>query len=191
MPDDKQLIETYLSNLVQEQQSAPREQVLQMIDVLSKARAEKKHIFTFGNGGSSATADIMGVAFQKGVLRDSPLPGRQNLRFISLTANMPVFSAWANDSAYDVVFSEQLKSLADAGDVAIGISASGNSPNVLNGFKTAREMGLTTIGLTGFQGGKMKELCDICYVHPSNDMERIEDAALIVNHLLLHALRQA
>jgi len=62
---------------------------------------------------------------------------------------------------------------------------------VLNGFKTAREMGLTTLGLTGFQGGKMKALCDICYVHPSNDMERIEDAALIVNHLLLHALRQA
>ena len=117
--------------------------------------------------------------------------GLENNRLISLASNMPLFSAWANDSAFEVVFSEQLLTLGDEGDLAIGISASGNSPNVINGLQTARQMGMTTIGWTGFAGGKMKDHCDICFIVPTTDMEQIEDVHMILNHIILHALREA
>ena len=160
-----------------------------VIEVLRKARDNKKHVFSFGNGSSSGTADVLGVAYGKGVLKNSRLPGRPSLRLISLASNMPLFSAWANDSAFEVVFSEQLLSMGDAGDVAIGISASGNSPNVIKGLQTARQMNMTTIGWTGFDGGKMKEFCDICFIVPSTNMEHIEDIHMILNHIILHCLR--
>jgi D-sedoheptulose 7-phosphate isomerase len=97
--------------------------------------------------------------------------------------------AYANDEGYDNVFSEPLLSLAEKGDVAIAISGSGNSPNVLKGVHTARQLGLKCIGLTGFEGGKLKETVDTCLVVPSNSMEQIEDVHLIINHILTGLLR--
>jgi len=190
MIDDKKMIETYLEDLKKEIDNMPIDPVLKIIDLLRKARKEKTTVFTFGNGGSAALADIMANAFLKGVMRNSDLGGRPSVRFISLNSNMPIFSSWANDSAYEDVFSEQLLDLADEGDIAVGISTSGNSPNVLKGLKVAKDLGLTTCGLTGHEGGKMKPLCDICFVFPSDNVERIEEGHLIANHLLQWALRK-
>lgn len=190
MATDQEIIQNYIQDLQSTLERLPGETILAIVGALRQARDQHKHVFTFGNGSSSGLADILGVAYSKGVLRKSRLPGRPALRLISLASNMPLFSAWANDSAFEVVFSEQLRSLGDAGDVAIGISASGNSPNVVQGLQTAREMGMTTIGWTGFEGGEMAAHCDICFVAPSTDMEQIEDVHMILNHILLHMLRE-
>ncbi len=98
-------------------------------------------------------------------------------------------TAYANDEGYENVFSEPLLSLAESGDVAIAVSGSGNSPNVLKGVQIAKELELKTVGLTGFEGGKLKDMVDTCLVVPSDSMEQIEDVHLIVNHILTGLLR--
>ena len=108
---------------------------------------------------------------------------------MSLTDNVPLLTAWANDTDYVNVFSEQLQSLARPGDVVIAISASGNSPNVLKALEVAREFGILSIGLTGFQGGKLKSLVDVCVLIPVDHMGQIEDAHLILDHLITECIR--
>jgi len=103
---------------------------------------------------------------------------------IALTDNVPLLTAWANDASYEQVFSEQLKNFVQEGDVAFAISASGNSANVLLALQTARERGASTLGLTGYEGGKMKSLCGICAVVPSDNMQMIED----MHHAMLHSI---
>jgi D-sedoheptulose 7-phosphate isomerase len=91
-------------------------------------------------------------------------------------------TAWANDSSYEDVFAEQLRNFVQPRDVALAVSGSGNSKNVLNALQVAREARATTIGVTGFAGGKMKSLCDICVVVPSDNMQIIEDLHLSMAH---------
>jgi len=189
MASDLETIQNYINDFKLTLERLSPESITAVIKVLRKARDNKKHVFSFGNGSSAGTADVLGVAYGKGVLKNSLLPGRASLRLISLASNMPLFSAWANDSAFEDVFSEQLLTMGDEGDAAIGISASGNSPNVIKGLQTARHMNMTTIGWTGFDGGKMKEFCDICFTVPSSNMEHIEDIHMILNHIILHCLR--
>jgi len=174
------LIENYLSELSAVLNKIPRQTLLDIVAVLKQARMEKKRIYIFGNGGSASTASHMACDFGKNTRSvDKP-----NMRVLTFNDNMPTLSAFANDEGYELVFSEPLKSVADAGDVAIAISGSGNSANVLNGVKAAREMGMKTIGLTGFAGGKLKDMVDICVVVPSNRIEQVEDAHLIIDHML-------
>jgi D-sedoheptulose 7-phosphate isomerase len=99
-----------------------------------------------------------------------------------LTDNLPTLTAWANDSSYEDIFSEQLRNFVHPQDVAFAISGSGNSKNVLNALEVAREAGATTLGISGFEGGRMKSLCDICVVVPSNNMQIIEDMHLAMAH---------
>ena len=113
------------------------------------------------------------------------------MRAICLNDNVPSVMAYANDEGYQVIFSEQLLALGQPGDILIAISGSGNSGNILTAIQTAREMKIKVIGLTGFQGGKMKALTDICLVVPSDSMEMIEDLHLIINHILAGLLRGA
>ena len=148
--------------------------------VLLKARAEGRSIFFFGNGGSAATSSHMSQDLGKLTI----VEGRKRFRSLSLTDPLPLILAWANDSSYAEVFAEQVKSHGRAGDVAIGISGSGNSPNVLRALEEAHKLGLTTVGLIGMGGGKMKALCDIPIVVPSGNMQHIED----IHHILLHLL---
>jgi D-sedoheptulose 7-phosphate isomerase len=108
---------------------------------------------------------------------------------MALTDNVPLMTAWANDSHYENIFSEQLANFACVGDVAFAISASGNSPNVLKALKTAREAGATTAGLTGFMGGRMLSLCDACIVVPCENMQIIEDLHLCIAHSLFTCVR--
>lgn len=186
MQTDEVVVEKYLSELANVLNNIPRKPLLDIAAALKQARMAKKHIYIFGNGGSAATASHMACDFGK----NTRMAAKPNMRVMTFNDNMPTLSAFANDEGYEVVFSEPLKSMAEPGDLVIAISGSGDSLNVLNGVKAAHEMGLTTIGLTGFAGGKLKDLVDICVVIPSNSIEQVEDVHLIIDHMLTLILMQ-
>jgi D-sedoheptulose 7-phosphate isomerase len=101
-----------------------------------------------------------------------------------------MMTAWANDSNYHDIFAEQLANFVAPGDIAFAISCSGNSANVLNALRVARQARAMTVGLAGFQGGKMKELCDQCLIVPSDNMQIIEDLHLCAAHAVFTAVRR-
>jgi D-sedoheptulose 7-phosphate isomerase len=184
----------YVQNYVREAHAALDAPYLlaaveRIVPILLRARAEDRTVFFFGNGGSASTAShfVTDIAKVAGGTEGRG-PGKR-FRCLSLNDNIPGLTAWANDVGYAEVFSGQLKSLAEKGDVVVAISGSGNSPNVLEAVRTARTMGLTTIGLTGMGGGKLKDLVDVALVVPSNSMQHTEDTHLITLHLLTAYLR--
>jgi len=149
---------------------------------LSEAYETGRGVLIFGNGGSAALASHFACDLGKGTaMLGNP---NQRLKAISLTDNTPLLTAWANDTSYDQVFAEQVRNIAQAGDIVLAISASGNSRNVLLGLEAGREAGAFNIGIAGFNGGKMKALCDLCIVIPSNNMQIVEDFQLSVSHAL-------
>src|SRR5437588_2571646 len=164
---------------------------VQIIDLvvaeLMRAYETEATIFLFGNGGSAALASHFACDLGKGTVA----PGDPDRRFrvLSLTDNMPLMTAWANDTSYEKVFAEQLRNFVQEGDIVFGISASGSSPNVLLGLQIAREAGAVTIGLTGFKGGRMPEFCDHCVIIPSDNMQIIEDLQLSIAHALFTVIR--
>ena len=160
----------------------PHEWVEQVAAKLFEAYLDSRGIYIFGNGGSAALASHFACDLGKGTCFNGK--SRKRIRVMSLTDNLPLLTAWANDTSYDFVFAEQLRNFVEPGDIAFAISGSGNSPNVLHGLQAAREGGAYTIGLGGFEGGKMKSLCDLCIVIPSNNMQIIEDFHVSVTHAL-------
>ena len=180
-------VDNYLRQLTAVLVELPREPLIEISAILREARSTGRRIFVFGNGGSAATASHMACDFGK----NTRSPDRRRMRIISLNDNIPTMMAYANDEGYENVFSEPIISLAEAGDIVIAISGSGNSPNVLKGVQTARKLGLVTIGLTGFEGGELDGMVDTCLVVPSNSMEQIEDVHMIIDHLLTGLLRNA
>ncbi len=160
-------------------------ELARLIEELLSAKAEQRTVFIFGNGGSSSTASHMASDLSKGV------GGFPRVRAISLTDNVPVLTAWANDVAYDQVFTEQLRTLARPRDLAIAITGSGNSPNVVNGVVAAKELGMFVVGLLGFGGGKVASLVDLPIVVASNEYGPVEDIHLIINHLVTTVMRES
>jgi D-sedoheptulose 7-phosphate isomerase len=156
-----------------------------VIEALWHAYLESRTVYVFGNGGSAALASHCACDLGKGTV----VNGNRRFRVLSLTDNVPLMTAWANDACYDDIFAEQLETLIDKGDVALAISGSGNSPNVIRALQVARDAGAFRIGLTGFQGGGMKPLCDLCVIIPSKNMQIIEDLHVSVNHAIFSALR--
>jgi D-sedoheptulose 7-phosphate isomerase len=154
-------------------------------DALWSAYREGKTVYVFGNGGSAALASHCACDLGKGTV----INGNRRFRVLALTDNVALMTALANDISYDGIFAEQLTPLVEKGDIALAISGSGNSPNVLKALHVAREAGALTIGLTGFQGGKMKFLCDLCVIIPSDNMQVIEDLHVSVNHSVFTSLR--
>jgi D-sedoheptulose 7-phosphate isomerase len=161
-------------------------EITRIVEMLAVAYRLRARVFVLGNGGSAATASHFACDLGKGV------QGSDGGRFkvLALTDNVPLLTAWANDASYDRVFVEQLDNFLQTRDVVVGISASGNSPNVLRAMELARARGATTVGLTGFRGGHLKALCDICVVVPSDHVDQIEDAHLAVQHLVCRSLRE-
>jgi D-sedoheptulose 7-phosphate isomerase len=158
----------------------------QMAEAVWRAYEARKTLFLFGNGGSAALASHFACDIGKGTIA-----GREKrLKTIALTDNVPLITAWANDKSYEDIFSEQLDGLAEKGDIAMAISGSGNSPNVIKGLQAARRLGLQTLVLTGFAGGKAKPLADLCLVVPSDSMQHIEDAHLCATHAIFLAIRE-
>ncbi len=160
----------------------PRE-VQAVIDLLMDARKNGRRIFVIGNGGSAATASHFSVDLGKGTLRGT----EDQPRFLvqSLTDNLPYVTAWANDFDFDLVYEQQLRNLGESGDVVIGISASGNSPNMVRAMEYARSAGMVTVAMTGFSGGKLKDLADHTVHVPVDDYGMAENMHLIVVHIII------
>ena len=180
----------YLSEVVKTLESMEKDwpyKAQELVTALLKCRDSGKRIYICGNGGSASTASHMASDLNKGANRkDAP-----RFRAVSLTDNIPAMLAWANDASYDDIFIEQLKNHIEKGDIVIGISGSGNSPNVLKALHYANDQGAITVGLTGFDGGKMAQLAKIVYVVPNSCMQQVEDVHMVIEHMISLILRDS
>jgi len=166
-------------------ESLPLDIVEQITQCLIEARNDNRFIFVMGNGGSAATASHFANDMGKGELSSS----FARFRVFALTDNIPLITAWANDSAYEDIFAEQLHNFVRKRDVVIAISSSGNSPNILKALRLARCNEAVTIGFAGFGGGHMKELLDHCCVVPSTNVQHIEDTHMLLMHMIYSYIR--
>jgi len=157
----------------------------QIVSAFMEAYESNRRIYLFGNGGSAALASHFACDLGKGAANGSG----KRFQALALTDNIPMMTAWANDANYEDIFAEQLVNFVADGDLVFAISGSGRSPNVLKALKVARDAKALTIGLTGFRGGLMKDLCDICLIVPSDNMQIIEDLHLSVTHAVFTTLR--
>jgi D-sedoheptulose 7-phosphate isomerase len=155
---------------------------------LWRAYESQRKVFLFGNGGNASLACHLACDLGKGTTL--PEAGHRRFQVLSLANNVALLTALANDLSYEQIFAEQLRTHLASGDIAFAVSASGNSPNVLRALEVSRELGGINIGLSGFEGGKMKALCDYCAVVPSDNMQIIEDLQLSMAHALFTCLRQ-
>lgn len=178
-------IPSYFEELASTMSQLPVRELENLVRVFLCTYDAGRAVFLFGNGGSAALASHMACDLGKGA---APSCGKR-LRVVALTDNVPLLTAWANDTCYENIFSEQLANLIEPGDLAFAISGSGNSPNVIGALEFARRAGAVTAGITGFQGGRMKLLCDVCAVVPCENMQIIEDLHLSISHAIFRALR--
>lgn len=179
----------YVAEMHEALKGIPLGKLEEIASLLERAYEHGKTVYVVGNGGSAATASHMACDFAKTTLGKRHHEIHKRLKAISLSDNMPLITAWGNDVAYEHVFEQQLRNLANEGDVLIAISASGNSPNIVLCLQTARAMGLRTVGFLGFKGGKSLELCDHAVVVESENYGVIEDLHSILNHMLTATLR--
>ncbi len=163
------------------------------IQVIGKVAAEMikcfrdgKKVFLFGNGGSAADAQHIAAEFVGRFAFNRPA-----LPALALSVNSSCVTAIGNDYGFDLVFSRQIEALAQAGDVAIGISTSGNSANVLCGLRAAKERGLVTVGMTSLSGGKLKTAADYCISAPSNETPRIQECHILIGHVISELVEEA
>ncbi len=177
--------DTYLRGLDDTLQNLERRGIDEIAQALLRAYKTRAAVFIFGNGGSAALASHLACDLGKGTAID----GHDRFRVLALTDNVPLMTAWANDSKYDDIFAEQIRNFVQPGDIAFAVSGSGNSPNVLKALQTAKAAGAFNIGLGGYQGGKMKNLCDLCVVVPSENMQVIEDLHLSISHCVFSIVR--
>ena len=147
--------------------------------IFIEARQDNRKIFFCGNGGSASTASHFTSDLAKGTI----VEGVTRFKVLSLADNVPQMLAWGNDSCYEDIFIEQLKNLMEPGDIVVGISGSGNSENVLRAISYASENDGTTVGITGFDGGKIKDMVDLCLIVPVHNMQKTEDIHMLVDHL--------
>lgn len=178
--------DSYFSCLSRTIENLPFATINQIADTLLRAYDRGRMIYLFGNGGSAALASHFACDLGKGTANGNG----KRFRVLALTDNVPLMTAWSNDSNYEHIFAEQLSNFVQPDDVALAISGSGNSPNVLRALKLARQAGAITVGLTGYQGGRMKELCDQCMIVPSDNMQIIEDLHLCAAHAVFTAIRR-
>jgi len=178
------MIREYLDLVTQALSELPEEAVQDMIDTLKAAHTDGRQVFLLGNGGSASTATHIAEDLQKGIKETSG----KRFKVMSLTDCTPLICAWANDSGYDCIFEEQLNTFCEPGDVVIGISGSGNSPNVIRAIEKANEMGAITIGWSGFSGGRLAQTAQKSIVVKSDNMQRIEDVHMVLGHLIFSCL---
>ncbi len=166
------------------------EKMIPSIEEASKLAIETlqngNKILLCGNGGSAADAQHIAAE-----LTGRYKSERRGLPGIALTTDTSALTAIGNDYGYERVFDRQVEALANKGDLLIGISTSGNSANIISAFTVAKEMGCQTIGMSGRDGGKMNEICDINLVVPSNDTPRIQEMHILIGHTVCQAIDDA
>ena len=160
------------------------DKIERIVDALLKAYHNDKQIFLIGNGGSYSIASHLAADFSKAWLGDRLM----RLRSFCLSDNTSLLTSWMNDSGPDHIFAGPLQTLLNEGDIVIGISGSGNSKNILYAIEYANKKGALTIGFTGFDGGKLKDLAAISFVVKSDSFKRIEDTHMLLGHLLKSVL---
>jgi D-sedoheptulose 7-phosphate isomerase len=178
-------VRNYIAGLQQTLDRLPVDLIERVIGLLDRARVTNRKVFVLGNGGSASTASHFVCDLAKNTRKE----GWPNFRVIGLTDNMAIFSALANDEGYESVFAQQLAGFVEPGDIVIGISTSGNSPNVVRAIELANESGALTIGFTGFDSGLLGPLVDINLHVPSSSIEQVEDIHLVLEHMICKALR--
>ena len=158
-------------------------QLIKLVQLVSKKTIEVykngNKTLIAGNGGSAADAQHIAGEFVSKFYFDRP-----GLASIALTTDSSILTAVGNDYGYEKIFSRQVQSNGTTGDLFIGISTSGNSHNIIEALKECKEKGITTVGLTGDSGGKMKDLCDYCICIPSNQTPRIQESHILIGHIV-------
>lgn len=185
-----EFVKDYLGTLKKELDTLEPQSILKVVDVLFDAWKNGKQVFIFGNGGSASNASHFACDLGKGTLQRVYDPKERRFRVMSLTDNVAIMTAFANDLSYEDIFVQQLSNLVNSGDVVIGITGSGNSPNVVKAIEFAKDSGATTIAFLGFDGGKVKDIADHYILIKSNHYGRLEDAHLILGHLITYYLRK-
>lgn len=170
----------YRTELLKAIEAIDLKRVDQAIEWMREARDAGAQIFVCGNGGSASTASHFAADMVKGASYQRD----KRFRVVAITDSLPTLTAYSNDVGYEVVFEEQLKNFARPGDAVMAISGSGNSPNVLRAVEYANSIGCRTIGLTGRDGGKLGRLAQLNVHVPVPHMGRIEDAHMIVCHMI-------
>jgi len=165
----------------------PISAVERVVGIILDAYDAGGHVYVVGNGGSATNASHFACDLSKATI----VEGRARLRVTSLADNIALLTAWANDTSYERVFSEQLTNVLNPGDVVIAISASGNSPNVVSAVLAARLMRASTIALVGFAGGRLLEAVDAAIHVPSNDYGVVEDCHSVIEHAITVSTRKA
>jgi D-sedoheptulose 7-phosphate isomerase len=178
----------YLDRVCQEIQSLDLGQLENISQIIEEAYRAGRFVFIIGNGGSGSTASHLCEDLAKCTLRD--FENQKRLKVLSLTDNTAGIMAWGNDEGYERIFIEQLKNLASPGDVLLAISGSGNSPNILLAVDWANKNGLTTVGITGFGGGKLKPMGHHNFHSGIDDMGMVESLHLVAFHWIIDDLNR-
>ena len=188
--DVRSAVTEYISGLKCVLDDLPVESIEQVVSRLHDAYVRDRQVFVAGNGGSAATASHMACDLSKTVLGSPPAASVRRFRVQALTDNVSLMTAWGNDVHYDCIFAEQIRGLARRGDVLLVISGSGNSANIIQAVRTARDLGLSTIGLLGFDGGRVRGMLDHSVTVESEDYGFIEDAHMVLVHLVTAYLKK-
>lgn len=176
----------YIEGLIKCLEEVSKQNAEEVADVIIDAWRKGKQVFIMGNGGSATTASH----FARDLRIGTAVKGKPRVRAISLTGNMAIVTALANDIDYSSIFEEQLIGQLEEGDAVIGISASGNSANVLKAIEYAKKNGATTIGFIGFGGGKLKELVHKSIIMSSKDYGQVEDVHLSLAHIISNMVKE-
>lgn len=193
--ENKDFIKNYLSETKRVAEALSVSDIDKAVDILFQAWEKGNQVFTCGNGGSASTATHFACDLSKTTIVD----GKKRFKAYCLNDNIPLISALTNDEGFDNLYYEQLKSLFERGDVLICISVHGGSgsdkvglwsQNLLKAMKFAKDNGGKTIGLSGFDGGPMKEIADACIVVPVNSTPQVESFHLALEHLICSCLRE-
>ena len=190
---NRAFIDQYLSEMKGIIDAIDRNKIDQIIEAMYETWTNGKRMYLMGNGGSAATASHLVNDFGK----CTALPGKKRFKVMGLTDNPSLLLALVNDNGFDNVYSEQLLNFLEPGDALVGFSVHGGSgkdkaglwsQNLLKAFNIAKEHGAKTIGFSGFDGGAMKEICDICVVVPFNNTQHVETYHLALGHLICNRL---
>lgn len=161
-----------------------------IIEILLKAYKENRQVFVIGNGGSASLASHFACDLSKGTLQNAYDDKEKRFKVISLTDNTALMTAYSNDLAYEHVFSQQLRNLLSEGDVVIGISSSGNSKNIINAINLAKKNRAVTVGLLGFDGGKLRDIVDFKILVNNYNYGIVEDSHSVLQHIICSVIRK-
>ncbi len=178
-------INEYLDTVASVIRGVDASAVREVVEIFSRAYSNRGTIFLFGNGGGAATSAHLACDLAKG----TAAVGRPRLKALSLSTNVSVITAWANDTDYTNTFGEQLQTLADERDVAVAFSGSGMSPNIINALRVIKDLGGTGVLFSGGDGGEAKGYADVTVLVPSRNMQIVEDVHMALGHVIFTLLR--